>query len=195
MIICCFGGIGLGLVILCQIVEQMGGWIKVESLIDIGSQFIFQVLLGIDWIVFIVVFEFFEKIWCQCILIVDDNFVVLYIIFEIFCYWGMVVDMVGLGLEVCDMVEWEVCVGCIYDFLLIDWKMFEIDGLQMVCDICVCLVIVVLLQVVMMIVYDILDLIQVVVLDNICGFFCKFIMFESLLYVLESLFGYVMVGL
>ena len=185
-----FGGTGLGLAISRQIVEQMGGWIKAESLIDIGSQFTFQVPLGIDRTVPTAVFEPSEKIRRQRILIADDNPAALHIISEIFRHWGMAVDTAGSGLEARDMAEREARAGRTYDLLLIDWKMPEIDGLQTVRDIRACPAIAVPPQVVMMTAYDTSDLIQAAALDNIRGFLCKPITPESLLHVLESLPGH-----
>lgn len=94
-----FGGTGLGLAISRQIVEQMGGWIKADSLIDIGSQFTFQVPLGIDRTVPPAIFEPSERIQRLRILIVDDNPAALHIISEIFRRWGMVVDTANSDTE------------------------------------------------------------------------------------------------
>lgn len=184
-----FGGTGLGLAISRQIVEQMGGWIKADSLIDIGSQFTFQVPLGIDRTVPAAIFEPSEQIRRRRILIVDDNPAALHIISEIFRRWGIAVDTADSGSEARDMAEREARAGRAYDLLLIDWNMPDIDGLQTVRDIRACPGIPVPPQVVMMTAYDAGELIQASAFEDIRGFLCKPITPESLLRVLESVTG------
>lgn len=155
-----FGGTRLGLEISRQIVEQMGGWIKADSLVDIGSQFTFQVPLGIDQTVPAAIFEPSEQIRRLHSLTVDDNIAALHIISEIFRRWGMRVDTVGSGLEARDMAVRKARAGRAYDLLLIDWNMPDIDGLQTVRDTRACPGIAVPPQVVVMTAHDVSELIQ-----------------------------------
>lgn len=126
-----FGGTGLGLAISRQIVEQMNGWIRVDSTPDIGSVFTFLVRLQVA--------ENGNALARPCdalkklrVLVADDNPAARQIIQEIFGGWGMPVTMVSSGPEALGMLEKEAEAGRPYDVVMIDWKMPGMDGLQTV---------------------------------------------------------------
>lgn len=125
-----FGGTGLGLAICRQIVEQMGGWIKVESVADVGSIFTFRVRMKVGGEPPVVATSPDGSLRRLRILVGDDNPAARQIIQEIFARWGMQADLAGSGQAVLDMMQSAAAAGNNYDLLMLDWKMPGIDGLD-----------------------------------------------------------------
>ena len=128
-----FGGTGLGLAICRQIVEQMGGTIRVESEMGVGSTFIFRVTLAVvDDAAKTAQTSPSPAVRNLRILAADDNPAARQIMQEIFAGWDMPVDLVASGNEVLGALENAVAVNQPYDLVLLDWKMPGMDGLQTV---------------------------------------------------------------
>lgn len=124
-----FGGTGLGLSITKQLIEMMGGTIGVKSKLGKGSTFAFSLVLSpqektqgkaskdsID-------FQHFHELK---ILIVDDNKVNLRILHEILDKWGCKVDEAEVAEDALKLVKKND-----YDFILTDFQMPEMNGLQL----------------------------------------------------------------
>ncbi|MDH7799106.1 MULTISPECIES: hybrid sensor histidine kinase/response regulator [unclassified Beijerinckia] len=125
-----FGGTGLGLAISKQIVEQMGGQIRVESEAGVGSTFTFYVVMSLDDGAEAATVMPSKAISQLRILIADDNPAARQIIEEIFLNWGMPVDLVASGAEVIGALENAGNAGRPYDLVLLDWKMPVMDGME-----------------------------------------------------------------
>lgn len=176
-----FGGTGLGLAISRQIVEQMDGWIKAESLPDVGSLFTFLVRLEIGQSAPVEPAEPSDELRRLRVLVADDNVATLQIIGELFQRWHMQVDLVASGPEALAMAEREAQAGRPYDLLLIDWKMPGIDGLQAVRDMRASARIDQPPEVVIMTAYDIAEVVQAAIGDDIRAFICKPVTAQNLL--------------
>lgn len=125
-----FGGTGLGLVISKQIVEQMGGWIRVNSTPDMGSEFSFMVRLKAS---FAPVQPLRGVSGCLNglkVLVVDDNPMSRDIIHAILARWDAQADLVSSGPEALSMLESRAKDGRPYDLVLLDWRMPGMDGLE-----------------------------------------------------------------
>ncbi|MFC4257281.1 response regulator [Altererythrobacter xixiisoli] len=125
-----FGGTGLGLAISRQIVEQMGGTIRVESEIGVGSTFLFKLTLPIDRQSALLDLAPAPVVQGLRILAADDNPAARQIIEEMFAGWEIPVDLVASGQEAVGALETAARFGKPYDLLLLDWKMPGLDGMD-----------------------------------------------------------------
>ncbi len=126
-----FGGTGLGLSIVKNLVELQGGKIRVESKVDAGTTFTFELPFnGIDenepvhnlHITHVKNVKWKMKL---NVLYVEDVATNQYLIEEILSDWGIRVDMVSSGEEALEKVN-----SCIYDMILMDIQMPGMDGFE-----------------------------------------------------------------
>ncbi len=125
-----FGGTGLGLAISKQIVELMGGQIRVASEAGAGSTFTFAVTMPLENGPDAVTLTPPPTLRGLRILVADDNPAARQIIEETFRAWTMPVDLVASGAEAISAVETGVKLGKPYDLMLLDWKMPGMDGMD-----------------------------------------------------------------
>ncbi len=121
-----YGGTGLGLSISKALSEMMGGRIWAESTLGKGSRFCFTVILKRNMVELrhrIV----FDSIQHKRFLVVDDNAIERRIISDILNSWKVEHTLCSNGKEALEVAKTEV-----FDYILIDWKMPEIDGLQVI---------------------------------------------------------------
>ncbi|MCQ0970187.1 ATP-binding protein [Paracoccus sp. TK19116] len=140
-----YGGTGLGLAISRQIVEQMGGWIRVESIADLGSVFTFMIPFervdtgasapmrdkaampgrpaSKNEIVHVIDPRFRDL----CVLLVDDNEINREIGVGLLGNAGLLVECAANGRVACDMVGHS---GQRYAAILMDVQMPEMDGID-----------------------------------------------------------------
>ncbi len=125
-----FGGTGLGLAISRQIIELMGGTIRVESEVGIGSKFLFELTLPFDRQPDLMELMPAPVVKGLRILAADDNPAARQIIEEMFGGWDIPVDLVASGAEAVGAAETACRFGKPYDLILLDWKMPGMDGME-----------------------------------------------------------------
>jgi PAS domain S-box-containing protein len=120
-----FGGTGLGLMISSKIVEAMGSKITLESQLDHGSSFSFDLECEVaSW-------EEKEQLVVEKnykVLIVDDQEISREIIAEMLDGFGCRYEEARDGAEAIEMVLAADSENTPYDFVLIDWLMPKLDG-------------------------------------------------------------------
>lgn len=124
-----FGGAGLGLAINRQLVELMGGAIRVHSVPDAGSTFVFTVVMEVDENQPSLGHRPSEQLRHLRVLIVDDNSAARETLHAIFLEWELSVDFLALGKEALATLASDAVP---YDLVLMDWKMPEMDGIETV---------------------------------------------------------------
>lgn len=124
-----YGGTGLGLAISKQLVELMGGDIKVDSRLGGGSEFSFTIRFGLGNLTATRRFESAPDLREIRILVVDDNTVSAEIIKGQLISLGYQVSLAYSALEGID--ELIRCDGeQFYDLIIMDWIMPGIDGIE-----------------------------------------------------------------
>ncbi|MEI7594460.1 MAG: PAS domain S-box protein [Bacteroidota bacterium] len=123
-----YGGTGLGLTITKKLVELLGGWIKVESKLAIGTTF--ELFLPIERV------DDFKTPIKQAlnantslngmiILLVEDNELNQYVAKKFLERWGVIVDIANNGIECLEMIENKK-----YHLILMDLLMPMMDGYE-----------------------------------------------------------------
>ncbi len=123
-----FGGTGLGLAISRQMVEMMGGLIRVESRVRKGSSFVFSVPFRVAEETGELLFPRPEAAAGRRALVVDDNGSSRLILREMLSDLGMEVTLLEGGVDVLQQLEEALRVGKPFDLLLLDSRMPGMDG-------------------------------------------------------------------
>ncbi|CAK0746397.1 two-component system, sensor histidine kinase and response regulator [Gammaproteobacteria bacterium] len=120
-----YGGTGLGLTISKHLVELMGGKIGVESVFGKGSNFFFSIPLRPA--------ERTEPLPLRPMrtLVVDDQDTSLEILSRILNSWSFDVSLANSGSEALRKIREAKRIGQPFDLILLDWKMPEINGLDL----------------------------------------------------------------
>ncbi len=121
-----FGGTGLGLVICKRLVGLMGGELRVESAVGMGSRFWFDVDLKIADVTPLASPTEPKR----HILIVDDSLLAGEILVKIIKALGWEVGYAPGGTEAAAMVVEASRRGNPFDAVIMDWRMPEFDGLK-----------------------------------------------------------------
>jgi len=125
-----YGGTGLGLAISKRLVELMGGTLQVESEFGKGSEFFFIIevprVLNLDEQRQVNEFHYSRA------LVVDDHPVSCEIMSRILTNWGLEASCASSGREALSLVAYAAEQGKPYNLLLLDWRMPEIDGLEVI---------------------------------------------------------------
>jgi len=125
-----FGGTGLGLAIVKQLSKLMNGNVRLESEYGKGSNFIFEVRLGVSSLSEIVIPE--QDISGKRILIVDDNPTNLEVLAGQLEYWGAVVISAHNGFTALETLEKKHNQEKGYfDIAILDMGMPDMDGAEL----------------------------------------------------------------
>jgi len=120
-----YGGTGLGLTIVKQLIEAMGGTVSVQSIQGKGTTFHFSIPLALGAVPQIATDTSFRNYHNYHLLIADDNNINLLVITKKMQDIGFEVDTVSNGQEALDTLSEKK-----YDILFLDVDMPLLDGYQ-----------------------------------------------------------------
>ncbi|MFO7848955.1 MAG: PAS domain S-box protein [Spirochaetia bacterium] len=123
-----YGGSGLGLVISSRIIEAMGGSLEVDSVPDKGTVFRFELELSLSEEE--PVSDSWETLEKRKILVVDDHEDARIILEEMLESCNMQVELACDGEEGIEKVLNAEKSGGPFDFILMDWKMPGLNGIE-----------------------------------------------------------------
>ncbi|MEG2174622.1 MAG: response regulator [Oscillospiraceae bacterium] len=126
-----YSGTGLGLAICKNLLDLMGGKIKVNSIEGVGSEFVVEVKLGISQesgrVEQLKANIPFEKLKA---LIVDDDILVCRNTQQALQDMRLQTDYVVSGAKAVETVQEKWQKKEFYDIILVDWKMPDMDGIE-----------------------------------------------------------------
>ncbi|HEX4491150.1 MAG TPA: response regulator [Acidimicrobiia bacterium] len=126
-----FGGTGLGLAIVRQLVELMGGHLGLDSEVDRGSTFWFELPLEKQDAVELSTDPQIRDLSSLRVLVVDDNATNRLILHQQLASWGMDSDEEPSAPAALARMKTEHVGGRRYDIVVLDLNMPEMDGLEL----------------------------------------------------------------
>ncbi|MDQ1468323.1 MAG: hypothetical protein QOH10_2738, partial [Actinomycetota bacterium] len=126
-----FGGTGLGLAIVKQLVELMGGHLGLESEVNRGSRFWFELALEKQDAAGFAVESPVRDLASLRVLVVDDNATNRLILHQQLSSWGMEADEEAGGRAALTRMRAASADGRSYDVVVLDLNMPEMDGLEL----------------------------------------------------------------
>jgi len=125
-----FGGTGLGLAIVKQLTQLMKGNVRVESEFGKGSQFCFDIVLGVSHLSEFVVPK--QDVSGKNILVVDDNPTNLEVLVGQLVHWGANAFSATSGKQALEILEQKSFEKADYfDIAILDMGMPDMDGAQL----------------------------------------------------------------
>ncbi|WP_339427719.1 PAS domain S-box protein [Pseudomonas sp. RA_105y_Pfl1_P41] len=123
-----FGGTGLGLAISKRLVQMMGGQLLIDSELGKGSTFWFDIALAIDDSAPLMSIQIFTE-HRRRVLVVDDNVLSGQILVQALEAFGWDVVFVNEGCAAVQLVNQSISLGVLFDAVIMDWRMPDMDGL------------------------------------------------------------------
>ena len=126
-----YGGTGLGLAISKSLAEAMHGEVGVNSQYGKGSTFWFTARLGIGSEEKFLTTPSID-LKNSRVLVVDDNEAAALVLSDILTELGFAVEHVNSGQEALEKISSSEVANSRYDFVMMDWQMPDMDGLETV---------------------------------------------------------------
>jgi two-component system, sensor histidine kinase and response regulator len=126
-----FGGTGLGLAIVKQLVELMGGHLGLDSEVNVGSRFWFELPFEKQDVNTAEVELAISDLESLRVLIVDDNATNRLILHQQLASWGMQPDEEAGGRAALERMRAASANRLGYDIVVLDLNMPEMDGLEL----------------------------------------------------------------